>query len=69
MFAGVFNKWRSGCKKIKPISVKPIETTIPMTKELATDFFNSFSSLEPKLLAVTIARPFPIPKAKPTSKS
>ena len=40
-----------------------------MTKELATDFFNNFSSLEPKLLAVTIARPFPIPKAKPTSKS
>ena len=69
MFAGVFNKWRSGCKKIKPIIVRHTETTIPMTKELATDFFNNFSSLEPKLLAVTMARPFPIPKAKPTSKS
>ena len=42
MFAGVFNKWRSGCKKIKPIRVSPIETTIPMTKELATDFFKQF---------------------------
>ena len=69
MFAGVFNKWRSGCKKIKPISVSPIETTIPITKELATDFFNNFSSFYPLLIAVTIASPFPIRKAKTTSKS
>ena len=45
------------------------EENRPMTMELATDRFSCSRSPDPKLLAVTMASPLPMPRANPTIRS